>query len=632
MAPSGGVFALVDWLRSVPDRLRRPETLLMMMAVLASLGAHMPPYLSLGALADYFKTHPPIKSGAAPVEVSFEVDAPSDPKPDDPLPEEPEKLKREKAAPDPAKKAKLEPEKKAELDEPKPEVSVTQVPVPPPPPEQERKQSITQKSEDPNVEPPPDAKFLAEESRRVEEETLAVLRDQNRDDPTPQPSAPQGQGPEESGDATKEQRGELGGASEPAPRTPAVAMREPSQARPAQEATQRPPTPRAVPQPKQAPAPAIAPGTIIRDPLGSFVMAAAPAQRTASSQRPRDPATTEGASGAQPNLKVSWRAFEETFGAEQLAKDRMPPGAKRRGAGREKRWSEFRAAIENYVTGIKPGNTTALNAASDPFAAYLAAFHRNLHIEFAHDFLGSLPTFGALGNPNLVTKVEIVVNPDGTLDRVGIVKTSGDTMYDFGAFNAVQRGAPYPPPPEKIRSPDGRTYIQWALHRNESQCGTWNADPFMVRDPPRSPNDPPQDSVPPFRKRLLPNNNDGEHGRAPHRAPKHERSAGLFGDAKVRLGRLPAAREQGHRLFVRHGARDDDVFAVLPVDGRGDLVPSRHLHGVEGAQDLVEVATRGHRVRHHQLDLLVGANDEDGAHSGIRGCGSAFGRARFLRG
>jgi len=525
MAPSGGVFALVDWLRGVPDRLRRPETLLMLMAMLASLGAHMPPYMSLGALADYFKSHPPIKPAAAPIEVSFEVDAPSDPKPEDPPPEEPEKLKREKKKLEAEKKAEAEPEKKAEPDKPKPELKVSQVtvqPPPPPPPEQERKQSITQKSEDPNVEPPPDAKFLAEESRRVEEETLAMLRDQTHDDPTPQASAPQAEAPEESGDATDEQRGELGGANEPAPRTPTVAMREPSQqAQPAQEATQAPPTPRAVPQPKQAPAPAIAPGTIIHDPLGSFVMAAAPSQRSASSQRASDPAKVASASAPQPNLKVSWRAFEETFGAEQLAKDRMPPGAKRRGAGREKRWSEFRAAIENYVTGVKPGNTTALNAAADPFAAYLAAFHRNLHIEFAHEFLGSLPAFGALGNPNLVTKVEIVVNPDGTLDRVGIVKTSGDTMYDFGAFNAVQRGAPYPPPPEKIRSPDGRTYIQWALHRNESQCGTWNADPYMLRDPPRSPNDPPEDNVPPFRKRLNPNE-EGEHGRAPRPAPKHE--------------------------------------------------------------------------------------------------------------
>ncbi len=540
-AKGGGGRALVEWLRRTPERLKRPETLLMLMAILASLGAHMPPYMSLGALAAYFKAHPPPAASAPPVEVSFEVDAPADPKPEDPEPEKIDEPKPEKKKPpELEKKAELKPEKKAAPEKPEPELKVSEVtvqPPPPPPPAQERKQSITQKSEDPNVEPPPDAKFLAEESRRVEEETLAMVRDQNRDDPLPVPSAPEAAGPEEPGDAREDERGELNGSDERTPRETAVAAREPSAAPPAPDSS-RPAAPRPA-QPAQAPAPAIAPGTIIQDPMGSFVLAAAnPAQRSQSSQRAVKPGeATSGTGSTSPDLRVSWRAFEDTFGAEQLAKDRMPPGAKRRGAGREKRWSEFRAAIENYITGVKPGNTTALNAAADPFAAYLAAFHRNLHMEFAHGFLGSLPTFGALGNPNLVAKVEIVVNPDGSLDRVGIVKTSGDLMYDFGAFNAVQRGAPYPPTPEKIRSPDGRAYIQWALHRNESQCGTWNAEPFMVRDPPRSPNDPPLDNVPPFRNPLTPK--EGEHGRAPKHAPSHEGGAPLPGET---LGLAPSSR------------------------------------------------------------------------------------------
>ena len=162
-----------------------------------------------------------------------------------------------------------------------------------------------------------------------------------------------------------------------------------------------------------------------------------------------------------------------------------------------------------------------LNAAADPFAAYLAAFHRNLHIEFAHDFLNSLPMAGDLGNPALVTMIEIVVNPDGSLDRVGVVKASGNLMYDFGAFNAVQRGAPYPPTPEKIRSPDGRVYIKWALHRNESQCGTWNAEPYILKDPPRSPNDPKQDNVSPYRPGATGNGpgGDNQRGGTPGKAP-----------------------------------------------------------------------------------------------------------------
>ncbi len=50
------------------------------------------------------------------------------------------------------------------------------------------------------------------------------------------------------------------------------------------------------------------------------------------------------------------------------------------------------------------------------------------------------------------------------------------------------------------------------------------------------------------------------------------------------------------------------------------------------AQDLVEVAARGHWVGQHQLDLLVGADDEDRAHGLVGGRGAALGRARLFCG
>ena len=60
------VRVIVEAVRSVPERLKRPESLLMIMALLASLGAHMPPYIGLGALAEFF-------GGSAPSYVSTET-------------------------------------------------------------------------------------------------------------------------------------------------------------------------------------------------------------------------------------------------------------------------------------------------------------------------------------------------------------------------------------------------------------------------------------------------------------------------------------------------------------------------------------------------------------------------------
>jgi TonB family protein len=533
--------AVVDALRSVPERMKRPESMLMILMIMASLGAHMPPYLSLGALADYFKEKEKLEAKAEPP-VTFEViddNQPEEPKPPEPPAPAPKPEKKKK--PELAKK-KPEPEKKAREEEKKQVVELVKPPTPTQPtepvkPREERKQSITQKSVDPSVEPPPDSKFLADENQRVEEETTAAITSETKNDPEPQAAAPKAAGDEKSGDSVDEERGAEKGSKQEQPQQ--VASRERSQ-----ENNPRPPAPsQSAPSPSQPqrpgkPSPSAPPAVpaeqVFHDPLGSFTLA--PSNPNAP---PPGPAGS-GAAGNAGKIKVSWSAFEQTFGAEQLAQDRMPKEAKRRGAGREKRWDEFRAAIENYVVGVKPGNSTKLNAAADPFAAYLAAFHRNLHIEFAHDFLASLPMAGDLGNPALVTMVEIVVNADGSLDRVGVVKASGNLMYDFGAFNAVQRGAPYPPTPEKIRSPDGRVYIKWALHRNESQCGTWNAEPYILKNPPRSPNDPKQDNVSPYR-------------------PGSESEQGKSGGPKREPGKAPAVAPDETLGLVDH--------RVAPVRG-----------------------------------------------------------------
>jgi hypothetical protein len=62
------------------------------------------------------------------------------------------------------------------------------------------------------------------------------------------------------------------------------------------------------------------------------------------------------------------------------------------------------------------------------------------------------------------------------------------------------------------------------------------------------------------------------------------------------------------------------VVALLPVGGGGDLVFGGELHGVEDAEDLVEVAAGGHRITELQLYLLVRADDKDGADGGVGDC------------
>jgi TonB family protein len=195
-----------------------------------------------------------------------------------------------------------------------------------------------------------------------------------------------------------------------------------------------------------------------------------------------------GRAATAPNLRLSFSQFEDTFGEGAVQGDRERYAAQRKsrveGQSRQEVWKKVRGAIENYLPKVRPGNQTALNTAASPFAAYLAGVHRQIHEQFAHRFLSGLPLVGGpLADPTLVTTLEIVINGDGTLETVGVARSSGFMPFDYGAFSAVMKAAPFPPPPSKILSGDGRTYVHWAFYRNERQCGTFNARPFILPNP-----------------------------------------------------------------------------------------------------------------------------------------------------
>ncbi|HEU4612804.1 MAG TPA: TonB family protein, partial [Kofleriaceae bacterium] len=87
-------------------------------------------------------------------------------------------------------------------------------------------------------------------------------------------------------------------------------------------------------------------------------------------------------------------------------------------------------------------------------------------------------------DPNLWVNLEISVNPDGSLHKVTIAKTSGKTEFDVAAVDTVITAAPYEATPEAIRSVDGRIYLRWGFYRNWRQCGTFNVEPYILTEVP----------------------------------------------------------------------------------------------------------------------------------------------------
>ena len=167
-------------------RYREPVVIAFGLALIASLLVHLPVYDVLGGLADRLKAADDEAARKAehydPVEVDFEVA-------DQTKPQRARKKRRQRQ--------KVKSERVAQAVA----AQTTAAKKPPPPRPNEARQAVQQHSTDPDVEPPEDARFLAEQNNRVTEETVARIRNMIRDDAVPSP------GRQEKPSDTLEERG-----------------------------------------------------------------------------------------------------------------------------------------------------------------------------------------------------------------------------------------------------------------------------------------------------------------------------------------------------------------------------------------------------------------------------------------
>lgn len=513
-------------------------------ALLASLAVHLPVYEVLGELRDRLFAEAEARRNSVPIE--FELTAtPVEPPPSPPVadvgPLQPIVPVDVKPEPSPRPRTRIRAERKPELErqvpletpKPQPEAVPTPEPaVPTPPVVAQNRQAVIQRSADPNVEPPPDARYLAEQNQRIEEETAASVTNMQEDSPETQLGAPRNSEAQEAGDAdesevadTRDVAGEEQRVATPEEaQRPTPAASDPSagsrtadaqpQSIAAASSTLRP----SVEQREAGDSNAGGePETIaINDGFGTIRVAnPRAAGRGAGTEggqhRPGEHAHAQGAqrgisghAGRSP-LTVSWTQFEEVFGSDQLREQREAYAAQRRsqtrGGHRDREWTRFRSAIENFLPSVRPGNQTALNAAAAPFATYLVMVHERIHREYVFKFIRGLSiASGPFADPSLFTELEIVFNRNGSVHRIGVVRPSGFLPFDFGAYSAVMRAQPFPEAPASILSGDGRVYIHWGFYRNERQCGTFNASPFILPNPPGTPapgQDPLRDMTPP---------------------------------------------------------------------------------------------------------------------------------------
>lgn len=189
------------------------------------------------------------------------------------------------------------------------------------------------------------------------------------------------------------------------------------------------------------------------------------------------------------NSPLSFDDYQRIVGKDKVEQERQV--AARKLSMKKGRWERkleaLRSSLENFTPDIRVGNQTALKTRAAPFAVYLARMHRSIHERWGFGFLEFLDRKSSdhpLNDFDLWTDIEVAINPDGTVFKTTIAKTSGNLEFDVAALDTILSSGPYEATPEVIRSVDQRVYLRWGFYRNWRQCGTFNAHPFILTEIP----------------------------------------------------------------------------------------------------------------------------------------------------
>ena len=511
------------------------------------------------------------------VDVTFnDVDPKTLPEDLPPLePEKPEPKKKEALAmkvEPPVQPAEKPPDEPPPPPPPKPEQQQPPPPKPQPQPEKANKKSVdieVEKEDEPDL----NAQFLAEKSHRTKEETRAERTNLEKatkgekESSSPSERKDQNEGDNENKIAQTEEVKSKRGRSAPnvTPKLHENLAEAPNKPRDSLLSM------RNTPKRQHEVSPETSAVELPRDPNGEIPL---PPDHLESMK------DLEGRDGSQarPNLRLSSKQYEYLFGDD---KDAAAALAKKQSSKKQGRFGQhlarIQSALENFVPEVRPGNQTELNTRAAPFAAFIARMHRSIHELWGFGFLEELegrPASDPLNNRALMTQLEIVLAEDGQVDKVTIIKPSGELRFDVSAIDTVYNAGPYAEPPPAIRSRNGKIYVHWSFHRDERQCATSGVDYYILDNPPAAgaPNDAMSVAPPPRRSGSgaggrfagAPDRSGSGSGRAtreadddrPGELPEPDHEASRRAQAQVAHADNPAARRMAEEWFAALVAGD----------------------------------------------------------------------------
>lgn len=123
------------------------------------------------------------------------------------------------------------------------------------------------------------------------------------------------------------------------------------------------------------------------------------------------------------------------------------------------------AGSPDYLKDVDDGDATALNAKKWKFASFFNRVKRAVADEWHPDvvYLRHDPSGNVYGLRDRVTVLRVHLKPDGGLDSLTMLQSSGVEFLDEEAMDAFRRAQPFPHPPAQLLEEDGKIHFNFGF-------------------------------------------------------------------------------------------------------------------------------------------------------------------------
>jgi protein TonB len=166
-----------------------------------------------------------------------------------------------------------------------------------------------------------------------------------------------------------------------------------------------------------------------------------------------------------PNLELKKPSKKE---AKRPDKKRLSmAGLTRRPQTESSPSSEPSAMSDDYLPDVKSGLETSLNTQEFKYYSYFERIKDRLRMFWEPELKERIQRLYNRGvelpNSDVITKLEIILNKNGEISKISIVRNSGYIDLDEAAIKAFERASPFPNPPSGMVEKDGTVHLTWSF-------------------------------------------------------------------------------------------------------------------------------------------------------------------------